>query len=380
MARSRVVPPPAVPLEEYVDPVGQLEDELDRDQAAVGTLIALESPEMEGITWSIFRLRTRAEIHADTSGQQEEWVADREGPLRASDLQQELGGGTFHFLGYVAREDGRGKRIKINKKVALTGPRKDFNAAPPPPPAAPATPPGIDPVLKLILENQQRQLDSMNAKLEALRAPASSGLTVDHLIRLAPLLKGEKSESAGQMFQAMMTAFDKGLDLGAQREPSAEPSTAETVMKYMIPALEKVATVFASRVRVRAQAPVPRPPAAPSSATVVEPEPAAPNGNGNGAAADDGAHRWTAVIEAMARAIVAGKDARDFAPTVADILEPAELFMVRGWSVDQLIAQLKAVGAMAQYPVLDTPQAQAFLAALLEELRNPSEDETPETP
>jgi hypothetical protein len=135
------------------------------------------------------------------------------------------------------------------------------------------------------------------------------------------------------------------------------------VLDKLGPVAEKIAMAFmAPR---RPGPPRPGAPAAPATASRAEvvdpPEPEAAPGP------EPGAHRWPAVIEALANGVASGVDPADFCTTLELLLPPQELGMLRMASADVVLEQVRA-NAGGAYPILATEQAAAFVQAVLAEL------------
>jgi hypothetical protein len=314
-----------------------------------GDIGALADAAFNDWSWIVYRMATPDEMVRNRSKQARVWMTKAAGPLDLLEIQEQCGGGTFEFWGYY----GGHLRTRIRQEVA--GPRKVFDVVTPQPAAAaPAAPQAVtltgatsafeDRITRL-LEQQQQQLNAL----------AASG----------------KRDGLGI---ADIFAFKEGMALRAQVEGGPEKSTIEVVTEKLAPVLERVLVHMATAARPAPprRPPTAAPPAAPgappaSVAEVVDETPSP-------AATTDEGYRWQAAIEALANAVAVGDDPVDFADTLSRILNAQELGMLRLGSPEDVTAVLRK-RAGERFEILHRDEAAAFVAAVLEELRNPSEPE-----
>lgn len=380
------------------------DDDTAERQAAVGTLFALDSPDMEGVAWSIHRYRSREEIARDPNGKPEEWVADMEGPLKGSDIVMAIGGGTFHFYGHVPKASG-GVKLAHNRILTLAGPRRDFslpvgNGAAPAPAAAvalaPAVPDTTQQLLREMIDIQRRNDDRFIALLTTLAtreppaapAPQPSRETklTDVIAAVAQMKQMTGGDGNGSMdvVKSVFDAFRQGLELGQEREPlpanGGDPNPAG-------PWIERGLSLVEAMIR-RSQMPQPRPrpPGAPgaapgaspaagaapgpppaSEATVVDERPAVPH-----------EHRWATAVETLYRGMLNGRMPDDIAASIADMLDDTEVAQLKGSpgeepTADQVLTYLAPL--VAQYPQLTTEQGKVYVGSVLASLRTLDEPE-----
>jgi hypothetical protein len=394
--------PPGMPGgPEFFPPDDDDDDDDEPVQAEIGTLFALQGPEYREVNWSIHRVRTREEIARDPKGKREGWVADAQGELNGADLVQRIGGGTFHFLGYVAAARGGGVRLKFNEWITLEGPRKDFSAPTPEPkpPAALAAEmahpvSATDRLLRMLIRRDMEQAARFEKFMESVataRAQAPAPAAQPTIVELVTALKGLKEISAAPpapvpvidksgdpvpMMRLLIDTMNQGILLGQTREPvAADAEPANNVM----PVVEKALDIFGTMMRERAaRRPVhpggpPPPPRPASGATVVDPPPA-PEPTPPPALEP----RWDTAIRALYRAQVNGTDPADFAATLEAILDPAEVEQLAASTPEAVLGMLAPV--LPQYPALATESGKVYLGEVLAALRAGTDEEDTTTP
>jgi hypothetical protein len=377
MARQRVVVDPDI------DPNGTEPDEgltqAELDQAAAGDIAMLGDPQFTDYEWSIFRQRTRAEILANPGPAWEFWTK-KVGPLDSTEMQIELGGGTFEFRGYFNNGDGNGKVIRRKPIITFAGPRKPSDPTPPPAPAATSqsVPAATDPALVAMLKLMDDRLDRLE------RQPAPQGTSLKDLAETMVML--DKLRQPSQVAdtpdplataQGFMDAVRQGIELGQAREPLPADVERGTdwakILDTAAPILERVFAGAAAARRVQA-APRPAPRAATDShAEVVNDPPPAPAAEVVTPEMEVARARTMALIDALARAISTQVEPTDFAGTVADILTDDELGMMLSGPPEIVIGELTSM--QARYPILGTDAAKAYIGAVLNELRSPTEEQ-----
>lgn len=337
-----------------------------------GDIGALADAAFNDWSWIVYRMATPDEMVRNRSKQARVWMTKAAGPLDLLEIQEQCGGGTFEFWGYY----GGHLRTRIRQEVA--GPRKVFDVVTPSPAAAttaapqPVTltggPSAFEDRITRMLEQQQQQLNALAA------SGKRDGLGIADIFAIADRIaqRAQPAESLG--LAPVIDAFKEGMALRAQVEGGPEKSTIEVVTEKLAPVLERVLVHMATAAR---PAPPRRPPGAPapaapgtppaSVAEVVDETPSP-------AATTDEGYRWQAAIEALANAVAVGDDPVDFADTLSRILNAQELGMLRLGSPEDVTAVLRK-RAGERFEILHRDEAAAFVAAVLEELRNPSEPE-----
>lgn len=309
--------------------------------------------------WQVYRLRTVEEVSRDRKGSRREWMLRLEGPLDLGMIKRECGGGSFELWGYY------GGRLRTRLRQDIGGPRRSFDAPEPAPrSAAPSYqgPPVAmrdDSAVLRLIESQGRVLEKIAERLQHPQAQAAAPLGVADVLALADRLNNRETPNpSGDVLKELVSAFRMGMEVKSDASP-AEKSTTELVLEKLGPVAEKIALAF-----VQPRRPAPRTAAAPgtSRAEVVETAAAAEQ-----AEPATGSHRWPALIEALANAVASGVDPADFCTTVELLLPPQELGMLRLASAGSILEQIRA-SAGAEYPILATEQAAAFVQAVLAEL------------
>jgi hypothetical protein len=382
-------------------------DDEQRRVAEAGTLLALGSPEMQDVAWSIFRYRTQEEVKRDPNGKPEAWVADMTGPLNGNELAQIVGGGTFHLYGHIPKAGG-GVKLAYNRVVTLEGPRRRFDAEEPPAPtpvaAAPAPTPvqsETDRLIALMREDareRDRRFEQMMQLLMQQRtapAPVQPTSLVEMVTAMAELdkLRGARDGDGTdklEITRMLLEQFHQGIVMGREQEPVP---AGETRDPNWMPVIEKGLELIANALKRPPMRPAPHVPPPPAngggparSYAAVEPDPraaAAPAAQPPPAAqapVSQLSHRWTTAIEALYRAMVAGKDPRDFADTLRDILMPDEVQILTLASVEQVMSADDIAPILDRYPDVREPRGQVYLGEVLAELRNPTVDDEDDEP
>ncbi len=329
-----------------------------------GDAAALSDASFADWAWQVYRLRTPDEVSRDRKGSRREWMMRLDGPLELTEIRRQCGGGAFEIWGYYA------KRLRCRLRQDIGGPRRTFDR----PEAAPVAAPSAvsvsrdDSMLVRALEQQGRTLDAIVRRLESPPQPAAPAMSVAEVFAIADRLNQREAPSpSGDVLKELVSAFRLGMEVKQDAGGSAAKTTAEILLEKLAPVAEKIAMAVVSGPR-RPPGPPRRaaPPPSGSSAEVVDPPgadaapPAAPE-------PDPGAHRWPAVVEALANAVARGDDPGVFVDTLELLLPPQELGMLRLAPAETLVAQLRE-SAGGQYPVLNTEQAAAFVQAALAEL------------
>lgn len=355
-----VVPPAFEPNDEDESP-----EIVDPDRET-GDIDALSDASFRDWTWQVYRLRTPDEMRAGPKATPRLWICKLVGPVDLTSFQRDYGGGSFQFYGYF--NGHLRKRVSID----LDGPPKTRPAEPtlaPPPVAGPAVgaaPASQDPALVQLLQKQLEYLQRLDARLSQQLTPASQAFSIKDVLSIVELVRGGASPDSG-VVKEMVGLIQEGIKLGQSRgEGGGENNVLGTVLEKLVPLGERIV----ERMGTRRPGP-PRPPGAPASgAAVVEPTPAAPAPSRD----DAEAARHVALVDALARAVADRLDPVDFAATVENLLTPQEVALLRLTTTDALMADLEQQ-ATNRYPILATPDARAFVDAVLNELRTPPSDE-----
>jgi hypothetical protein len=334
-----------------------------------GDMGALEDVSFQDWTWQVYRMRGPEEMIQNRVKSARVWMTKVTGPVDLSQIQRHLGGGDFEFWGYF------GGHLRTRIRHEIDGPRKTYDgvttrAEVTPAPAAAVATTTDDRILRL-LEGQQRTLDAIAVNL-ARPATNRDSLSVTDVFSIADRIS-QRTASPENGLSTVVEAFKEGMALRANVEGGPEKSTTEVVIEKLSPLLERVLGAMLAN---RRPAPAPRP-AAPAGTVVPaasraevlddagDPAPAAD-------ASEDG-YRWRAAIEAMANAIAEGEDPADFAVTLERILNAQELGMLRLGSAE-MVTETVRKNAGSRFEILNTDAAAAFVAAVLEELKRPTED------
>jgi hypothetical protein len=329
-----------------------------------GDYAVLSDPSFAEWEWTVYRLHTPDEVTRLRPSTPRLWVTKVSGPLDIHQIQTNYGGGTFEFWGKFETE------LRTRIKVDLAGPRKDFNATAIAA-VAPAAAPAADPTLMRILENQQRTLDRLENASRS--ATAAQSLTIKDVFDIAEKMQARQPAPAqpgpGPVAE-LVSAFREGLSLRDEISGGPERSTTEVILEKVMPLVERVAMAVVSQPQRR----IIVPPVSGSTATVVEPvpmPPAEPVTTEEPVVEND--YRMASAVEVVANAITNRDDPVDTADVVSRILQAGEIFVLTKLPDDQVIATLRA-RASGRFPVLDHPEAATYLAAVLAELRNPSQE------
>lgn len=370
-ARRTAAQPPDPPDDELPE-----DDDVAEVLSDPGDLAALADASYSEWKWHVFRVRSPEDMAASRSRQQTVWVLTLTGPLDVSQLRETVGGGVFRVWGYL------GGSLRLKRTFELEGPPRIYAPpAPPPAPAAPVAaatvtaPNGIDPVLMTLLQNQQKTLDAIAARLAV--PVAAPGLSFRDALAMAEMM-GRGSGGGGVEMKDLVALFQQGIEIGGNAVGGNEKSTLEVILEKGLPALERVAAGMASRARTRPGAPSPARKREPSSAAVVEDPPAAAVTSPPDdltPEARQAALRWGGAVDALARAIEAGADPSDFADTLDHLLLPDEIELMLVGGTTSVMEQIRVAGD--RFPVLLTPDAERFVGAVLQDLAEPAESETP---
>lgn len=327
-----------------------------------GDYAVLSDPSFSEWEWTVYRLHTPDEVTRLRPATPRLWVTRVTGPLDIYTIQANYGGGTFEFWGKYESE------LRTRIKVDLSGPRKDFNAAPVAPAVAVAAAPAVDPTLVRVLENQQRSLDRLEAAVRAQPQAAAQPFGIKDAFELFDRMQG-RTMNGGDLGE-ITAAFREGIALRDSLGGAPERDKLEIILERVMPTIERVGAAMLTRSAAVKRAPAPP---APSHATVVDPAapPTAVPTEPVVEVVDPGDHRMRTAVEVLANAIAVGDDPLDTADVVGRILQPQELGLLRMMPDEAVISQLRA-SAAGQFPVLERPEAAVFLGAVLKELREPS--------
>ena len=375
------VPPQDPPSYE----IGITPDEAER--LAAGDIVLLDDPLFNGYKWSIWRRRLAEEIARDPDGGEWERVTVKTGPLDEEWTQANLGGGTFDLRGYFDSGDGNGKNMKRRVLVTIAGPRKNFAAAPPTP-AALVVPNGAglsrsERILIKMLRAMDQRLERIERAPAVPTAPTAPPPTMREMVETMVALETLRSKTGpaapqtdSQFLQLAMDTLRQGIEIGQSRDPAPAGDGGTDWSKVAEMALPVIDRMIAHRQGRRV------PPRAPSGAEVVSSTPTAP---APPAPPDPEtprvSHRWVTAIESLARAVLLGEDPVEWAYWLQSTLEPSEFGLLRLGDVDRVMTDVRAVaGTREELAILHTDHAREFVAAVLDEIKNPTAEDEPESP
>lgn len=338
----------------------------------LGDLFALADESYRDAVWYVWRRRLPGDaVDKRSNPNAPIYVAKVVGPVDIDDLAKMTGGGSFRLCGY------RGGEKFIERPFEVDGPRKVYPADVKAEPTAAAPVAAVPDQSQAIAAVIERMFDKLEQKLSTSQQSNGSGnaLTVKDAIELAKMMRGEPQASPdAAVVQTYVGILKDGIALGAQREAAGGTDWA-AVLEKGTPLLEKLVTGILTRRQAppMRRAPGAQPARSASHAEVVQ-EPAAT------APVDPPAGespRMTAVVEGLARAVdEMGTENEiepaDYAATVEHILNPAECSMLRITTTDTLMGELASVAD--RFPSLATPQARAFVDAVLTALRSEPND------
>jgi hypothetical protein len=396
-----------------------VEDGVARDE--MGDLADLGDPTFAEWEWTIYRLRTPADLKSLGTRNPRVWIGKRVGPISLEEIRADYGGGWFEFWGKY------GGQLKKRMRREIEGPPRVVAAI-----ASSRVPDetnlgngnggqlvpmsSADRLLRALLREQRESAK----RFESLVAAIVQRQTDDRFEKLLEAVKerppleqakppgigeiigavGELRKMAGdghpreqnpiEVAKMVLDGFHQGITLGQEREPI--PAGATEDPNPMGPVILKGLEILEQMMRrgggMRPGAPgapgqpAPRPP---SSATVVEPtagpaataEPVAAQSDAPPPPPDDPARRWKTALEAVYRGMVTGRDPADLAGSLPDILNEAELEMMRGVpgqepTADDVLGFLGPL--MGEYPDLGKTQGKVYLNSILAALR--SDDST----
>jgi len=375
-----------------IDPMddGQIDPDeptdVEMEQAAAGDITLLGDPAFNDYHWSIWRQRTRAEIAGDPRAPLWEFITKAVGPIEATSMVPELGGGVFEFRGFVDVGDGRGKRMKRHPVIALAGPRKNFGIETPSPAAitAPTNGNGTDPNLLRFLDRMELRLENLERNrsqvITSPPGPSIKELAETMVMLQAMTQKGQPASDtsvAKQLFDTMMAATKTGIELGQGREPvpAEEVNTTVKVMETIAPLASRFLDVLAaSRQRVATPPPPRTDPAPGPSAPPSPPEPSSAEvvGQDPEEIPPIATARMMVVIDTLAMGAENRDDVEEVADLVAELLPPSDLAGILSLP-DQVVVSDIAHRSGGQYPILATDAGRNYVAAILAELRRPPE-------
>lgn len=378
MARRRAAPADdsANTAAALVSPAAELEA-IELEDAEAGDLYDLADPQYSEWKWWVYRIKSRPEMAADPGGAQRVVVTKVMGPLDVIAVQEQYGGGVFEFWGFV----GAPQRLRRKIRLELHGDRKSLYGSPvvtttTPAPAPAATPVAPSSASDARMDRLEKMLERV---LERPVAAAPRGMTGDDVLRIMQVMRDATPAPAPAStgMHELVEVFKMGAEIRESVEPK-ERGTLEIILEKLVPTLERVGTVLASRAGAtpvrRAPAPPPggpTPGAVPSSAEVVtEPEPTAEE--------HESIARMVTLVGSLARAIAEGREPADFCDTVEDILTPAELLLLADPSTTTptLLASMNALTQERHKAVLSTDAARVFVDAVLLELRATEDDDS----
>jgi hypothetical protein len=348
---------PAIPFQpqEFPDtpePDAELDDILQLAQAAYADW-----------GWYVYRYKSTDEMLRDPRAKIRALVTRIDGPLDIMDIQNRFGGGRYEFWGF------HGGTLQKRKTIELEGPRKSYDPppgaapAPAPLPAAPAAPMNDERVVRLI-EELTRRVDKLSADNE----PQGVGISVKDMIALMDLMQSRNTQPPGpSVVKEMVDAVKMGIELGGEAQGGGKRGNLEVILEKLSPVLEKVATAMVTqrpRAMMRPGGPPAGTPIEAPARVVNEPEPQE---------LDMDQVRMTAAVDALSRAITAGMEPADFASSLADILSPEQLHLLKALPEEQVVSTLLSI-APGHYPVLLADSSKLYIGAVLTELKSESSE------
>lgn len=348
-----------------------------------GDMAALSDANFGDWEWWVYRIRSTAEMQELRTKEARVLVLKLTGPLDVVELMRACGGGVFEIRGFFNHI----MRTRIRREFA--GPIKTYgtepvqtqsvtakvNAAP-----APAAPNSEMAMMRRMIRRQNRVLEGLTGLVQSrLATPAPA--VVDPMAQLTAVLEiadrihdKTNPKPEANVLGEVVNAFRSGMELRKEIDGEPEKSPTELVIDKGLPMVERLLGTFLANRRAPARPVPPAPPHPPSGAQVVDSPPPPSSPPKPAAAVESGEHRWTTAIEAMARAMSEGEDAGEFAITLEAILQPAEIWLVRNASTEQVVATLRERAGGA-FPVFGTDAAAAYIAAVKAALEDDSDDD-----
>lgn len=337
-------------------------------------------------TWWIYRVREPDEMRDGQKRNRLILCTKVTGPLDVIAIQRDYGGGTFDVWGFHK------SKLKLRRNFDVAGPRKvwtDMREAEASPPAS--APPGGDTGAQLLAA----RMDSIERSLERIAsapAAAAAGLTIADFLKLMPLMQpAQPSIDASALLTQMIGIFKMGAEVRSDADAPPTPVVG-IILDRLLPAVERLAGAVIARNNNIVRPVLPAGPTMPQqqkaaaslsrAEVVADPLPANPPGyvgQPPGPVGDPPAPapglgaetleqiRFTALVDALARAIDEGDNPKDFASTVERMLNDSELEQLTGTPLELLMPQL--VATKETYPVFGTDVARPFVDAVLSELK-----------
>lgn len=356
-----------------IDPELAAEQAAEHDQRAIeraaGDLLAMATADNEW-KWHVHRLKSADEQARNPRGKPRVYVTTIHGPVDLPDFHQRFGGGVYEFWGF---QNGT---LEVKTIQELEGePRPpQFPIATPMVSTAPTSHRGrrLERILARMMRDQEQRFQLLVTQLQA-RPPEAPRDTIGELVKAMAGIHAISRSSTPQptgdaeFLKASMDMFRQGLEVGQTREPTTTPEGTDwvRVAELVVPAIGNVVSAIERKRAVQAArgrpGGAPPPPREPSEAEVVtDPPPAAAPPAGL-------SHRWLTAIESLADAIAEGDDPADFASLLSSILSRQEYALLRMAKLEHVIERLEP--AFDQLPVLNTPAARDFVAAMLESVK-----------
>jgi hypothetical protein len=340
-----------------------------------GDFAALNDASFLDWYWLLYRVRNQDEMTREHTKHTRVFVTKMVGPLDILQVQQVCGGGVIEIRGHFA------KKLRLRFEIDLAGPRIDYSKPAPAPVGSMAVPVAVPDgpsrteriLLRMVRENKAA-LDLLAQKVATPAAVAPQAVTdFRTVVDMADMLSKRANPSPeASTIATMLGMFEKGLGMASKMEGQPERSQTEIIIEKAAPMVERLlgAMLTARRQAPPRPGPAPRPagpppPPAPqavhSEATVIE----------NPATPDMDSIRMMTAVDSLARAVTESRTPDDFAASLEDILSADQLAVIRLSPADEVVRTV-IEGAAGQYPVLETPGAKAYLAAVLTALKDES--------
>jgi hypothetical protein len=312
------------------------EENGDERAEALGDALDFDDPRYSGARWTLYRLDDDGNPPPGT--RVGSFLRKLTGPLDLEKIQEQFGGGCYRVIATLP------DRTRDWYVFRIDGPPRVQT----PPPAAPAAAVGDPLVLRLLA-----RLDELE------RRTATPAPTVDPLDAMAKMfavfrsMMPEHSSASVGLVDPLLGMFERGYKLGERSEGGQ--SIADT-LKEIAP------TVIGLLQAKPAAAP---PPARPkqSGAEVIPNAPAKPAPAAVAPAVNSDA---LVLASVLSKAIISNQDPADLCVLAEQVLSPEDQDGLDVATPQDVLNSI-GVGVVALYPVLEKPEAIAYLQRFLDE-------------
>lgn len=332
----------------------------------------LESPELAGLTWYVYRPYPAGEprpvgVGARSLGvfrlKRDNWTPD------LGELAEAVGPGLWRLVGKT------GGTIRYNRTIEIFGkpwPIEQSGPMPPTTPAVPSTPVdrapvpvSYSPAAGLTMHDVARVVRDELSALGLARPPSTpafdpSAIFLQAFTLAKDMVRPQTPTDPGIVLNSVVEAFRSGIDLGKIANPEAAPAKDTTA--DLVTAL---APVLAQLLQQRAQAPAPA--AAHPAPTTAEESPPRASAAARPAAdpipTNPSQRAAIAVAELIARGIAGEKPADDVADAVDLLIDDADQAALGRMQLADVRAWLGPV--LALYPAFTAPNADRWLEGFL---------------